>query len=56
MKVSVYKETDGALAVLVQASPGSGRIPLVLPGLTKGTLKAAVLQAVKDMRGKPEPA
>lgn len=50
MKVSVYKEIDGTMAILIQASPGSGKAPVVLPGVTREGLRKAVSEAVQTMR------
>lgn len=50
MRVSVYKLEDGGLAVLVQSSPGKGRPPVMIGGVTLGNLTAKVLPVVKQLR------
>lgn len=50
MKVSVYIDEDGRLSVMVQASPGRGRAPTVLPVVTHKDIKEKVLAVVEEMR------
>lgn len=50
MKVSVYKAEDGSMSVLVQASPGKGRPPVVLMGITPENVVAETLPVVEGMR------
>lgn len=50
MKVSVYKEDEGRQSVLVQATPGSGLPPVVLPNVTRENLRELVLAEVTRMR------
>ena len=50
MKVSIYKEEAGGFSVLVQASPGKGRSPVVLTGITKENIQEKVLPAVEVAR------
>lgn len=54
MKVSVYKEEGGAFSVLVQASPGKGRPPVLVVGVTAEEAKAEAVLLVDAMRG-PRP-
>lgn len=51
MRVSVYKGDLGALSVLVEPSPGRGRVPVLLQGITEKTVVQAVGPVVRDMRG-----
>lgn len=55
MKVSVYAPVGGTMAVLVQATPGSGTPPVVLQGLTLENLKEEVSKVVVGMRGLRNP-
>lgn len=50
MKVSVYKGLEGAMSVLVQASPGAGRTPVVIEGITRENIQEKVLPVVVAMR------
>lgn len=50
MKVSVYKGPEGKLSVLVQASPGKGRPPVVIPEVTLQNIQEKVLPLVEAMR------
>lgn len=50
MKVSVYKNEDGTMSVLVQASPGKGRSPVLLSGVTPENVVQMVRQVVDGMR------
>lgn len=51
MKVSIYPREDGKVDILVQASPGKGRSPVVLAGVDRSALKAVLLPAVVAARG-----
>lgn len=55
MKVSVYLGPGGALSVLVQPSPGKGRPPVMIPGVTLENLTSKVSPVVEAMR-KPKGA
>lgn len=50
MRVSVYKEEAGGFSVLVQASPGKGRSPVLLNAITLKNIKEKVLPAVENAR------
>lgn len=50
VKVSVYKLEQGELAVLVQASPGKGRAPVLLQGITAENIVEKTLPVVVAMR------
>lgn len=50
MKVMIYKEFEGKMAVLVIASPGKGRPPVVLKDLAPGDVKGAVGPVITEMR------
>lgn len=50
MKVLVYKLETGGFSVLVQASPGKGRAPVVLNDVTLENIKGRVLPAVEAAR------
>lgn len=50
MKVSVYKDAKGELSALIQASPGKGRPPMLLRGITLENVKSRVLPVVEAMR------
>lgn len=52
MKVSVYKVLGDGMAILVQASPGMGRAPIMISGITRKNLKEKVLPVVEGMRGR----
>lgn len=50
MRVSVYKLENGRQDVLVEASPGSGLAPVLIPNVTKEDIKSRVLPVVVEMR------
>lgn len=50
MKVSVYKLEDGGVSVLVQASPGKGRSPVMVDGVTKANIREKVLPVITQLR------
>lgn len=50
MKVSVYKGPDGELSVLLQASPGRGRAPVVLSNIDRARIKELVGPEIDKMR------
>lgn len=54
MKVSIYKLPDGSMDALVEASPGNGRAPVVLRGITPENVVEAVLPVVREMKGRRE--
>jgi len=56
MKVSVYKSPDGRMDILVQASPGSGKSPVVVPNVTRDNLVERLGPVIDAQRGKKEPA
>lgn len=50
MKVSVYKGEGGVMDVLVEASIGKGRPPLLIQGITQENVIDKVLPVVNAMR------
>lgn len=50
MRVRVYKNEDGTTDVLVEASLGKGRPPVLLKGVTPENIKTQVLPVVTAMR------
>lgn len=55
MKVSVYRLDGGGLSVLVQASVGKGRAPVLLQGITPENVVEKVLPVVAAFRGPKKP-
>lgn len=56
MKVSVYKQEDGTVSILVQASPGKGRTPVLIRDVQPAAVKAAVgpvIDAMRRPKGEP---
>ncbi len=56
MKVSVYRREDGGVDVLVQASVGSGKSPLVLSNPAKDGLRGKLLEAFEGQKRPELPA
>ncbi len=52
MKVSIYKLPDGTMDALVEASPGNGKAPVVLRGVTPENVVGVVLPVVREMKGR----
>lgn len=50
MRVHIYKGVEGRHQVFVEPSPGKGRPPVLLRGITSGNVVSAVLPAVEAMR------
>lgn len=50
MRVGVYVVRNGKLSVLVEASPGRGMSPVLLPDLEANQVRAAVLPVIQQMR------
>ncbi|GAH45695.1 unnamed protein product [marine sediment metagenome] len=50
MKVSVYKLNEGGMSVLIQSTPGKGRSPVLLCGITPDNVVDQVLPVVRQMR------
>ncbi len=55
MRVSVYREDDGELSVLVQGSVGMGKVPVLLKGITAENIVERTSAVVVEMR-RPKPA
>lgn len=54
MKVSVYKEEGGTMAVLLQASPGKGRPPVLMQGVAPEDVGTLIEPLIPQMRS-PRP-
>lgn len=54
MRVSIYREIGTTLSVLVQASPGSGKPPVLMTGVVKKDIKAVLGPVIEAMRGRRE--
>lgn len=50
MKVTVYKLEDGRMSVLIESTPGKGRAPVLLQGITQENVSSAVLGVVTQLR------
>ena len=50
MRVSVYKLDDGAMAVLVEASPGRGLSPVMLSDVTPENVEGRLTPLIEEMR------
>lgn len=50
VKVSIYKAQEGEMAILVEASPGRGRAPVVLSGVTRENLTEKLEPVTEAMR------
>ena len=55
MRVSVYKLEDGAMAVLVEASPGKGFAPVLTHGVTPANVTELVRPVIDRMRRPKQP-
>lgn len=60
MRVSVYRDLDGEMSVLIEATPGKGRAPVLLRNVTAENVVAGVRPLIDAMRRpklpKPDPA
>lgn len=58
MRVHVYKDDKGNLSALIEPSPGRGRAPVLLQGITEENVVREVLPVVEGLRGPrlPRPA
>lgn len=50
MRVRVYVLEEGEMDVLVEASPGKGRSPILLKGITPENVVDQVGPVIEDMR------
>ena len=55
MRVHIYKDDKGDLSALVEPSPGKGRAPVLLQGITAGNVVREVLPVVQGLRGPKKP-
>lgn len=55
MKVSVYKDEEGSLSVLVQASLGEARAPILVGGVTLENIQEKVLPVIEAIRAPRSP-
>lgn len=55
MKVSVFKQETGRPMILVEASVGSGKPPLLVKLGPETNLREAVFQAIKDQTREETP-
>ena len=54
MKVSVYRLPGGRIDIMVEASQGNSKSPVVLQGITKQNLHERVGPAVEAQKGRAE--
>lgn len=52
MRVSVYRLPDGSMDVMVEASPGSGKSPVLVQGVTQDNVIEAVHPLVVAQKGR----
>lgn len=52
MKVSVYRLPEGRVDVMVEASPGNGKAPVVLQDVKADDFTSKVLPVVEAQRGR----
>lgn len=52
MKVSIYKLPEGRIDIMVEASPGNGKAPVVLQRVTKATVVEKVLPVLEAQKGR----
>lgn len=52
MRISIYKDEEGELSVLVEAAVGHGKPPIVIPRVTKATLREQLLPVIDHQRGR----
>ena len=55
MKVTVYATLEGEMSALVEASPGKGRAPVLLQGITPANVVESVKPVVEAMRRPKQP-
>lgn len=52
MKISVYKADGGEFSVLVEAAIGHGKPPVLLPGVTRESLRERLGPVLEHQKGK----
>lgn len=52
MRVTVYKLEGDRIDIMVEASPGNGKSPVVLQHITKESLVGALLPVVEAQKGR----
>lgn len=55
MRVHVYKHPEGPMSVLIEPSPGKGRPPILLEGITPANVRGKVLPELAAVRAPKEP-
>lgn len=50
MRVSIYKQEDGSMSAMVEASPGKGRPPVLIQDITGENVTARVAPVIDAMR------
>lgn len=50
MRVHVYKDAEGKLSAFVEPSPGKGRPPAFLKGITPANVVKELLPVITEMR------
>lgn len=55
MRVRVYKDPDGNLTALVTASPGHGKPPVVVGGITAENVVDKITPVLEALRGRKLP-
>lgn len=56
MRVSIYRVGDGRLDVMVEASPGNGKAPVVLQHITREDFVSRVSPVIDAQRGRRDTA
>lgn len=55
MRVHIYKDDKGDLSAFVEPSPGKGRPPILVQGITPGNVVETVLPLITALRMPREP-
>lgn len=55
MRVHVYKEPGDTVSVFIEPSPGKGRPPVLLQGITPANVRGKILPELVAMRAPREP-
>lgn len=50
MRVHVYKHDEGRMVAVIEPTPGKGRPPVLVPGITTENVREKVLPEIVAMR------
>lgn len=56
MRVHIYRQTEGKVALLFEPSLGKHKVPVLVKGLSRSEVRGQAAKEVAAMRGEKSPA